>query len=211
MLIAPEQVIDLFGAGIAASLKFRADSDAIIKWHGLQGKLSAIIETEHFFSLIGGEITFLDINKVRGTEIVQDLNMPLQDGLEGRFDIVYDGGTMEHCFNVGQVMQNFLALAKVGGFIYQNNPLNVPNHGFYNFNPTFYHDFYIDNGHELTAEIMAYYGGPLEHTLVKLPATQRYKESLPESWITVLARRMHDRRATWPMQTKYKLNPSLVG
>jgi hypothetical protein len=212
MLISLEQVTQLFGAEVAGAVKYRPDSAAIARWHGLQDSIPNIIETEHFFSLIGGQITFLDINKVRGTEIVQDLNNPLQEGLAGRFDIVYDGGTMEHCFNVGQVMQNFLALAKVGGFIYHSNPLNVGNHGFFNFNPTFYYDFYKDNGHQIVTDIMAYTGSPFNYSLSKLPETTRFHiTNIPESWITLVARRMNDTPAAWPMQTKYKNNPSLSG
>ncbi len=211
MLMSRAQVQELFGNDIAAAVQERADSQNIIKWHGLEGQLDRIIETEHFISLIGGQITFLDINKVRGNEIIQDLNKPLDTALAGKFDIVYDGGTLEHCFNIGQVMQNFLSLAKVGGFIYHNNPFNVPNHGFYNFNPTFYHDFYVDNGHTLVTDIVAYHGGPFDRKFVKLPATTRFKEALPESWISCVGRRMHDRAAEWPMQTKYKLNPHLSG
>ena len=209
MLVTIDQVRAIFGDAVAQEVKFRPDSDAILKWHGLVGTIDKIIETEHFFSLINAKLTVVDINEVRGGEIIQDLNGPLRPELEGRFDIVYDGGTLEHLFNIGQAMQNFLRMAKVGGFIYHNNPLNVPNHGFYNFNPTFYHDFYTDNGHRLVSEITAYFGGPIDTKIVKLPSTARYKEDLPESWITVVAQRLHERTAVWPMQTKYKINPNL--
>ncbi len=211
MMLSVQQVRELFGDGVAAALRFREDSEKILKWHGLVGKLDKIIETEHFFNLLDTHITFLDISKIRGSEIVQDLNTPLQPGLENRFDIVFDGGTLEHCFNVGQAIQNFLSMAKVGGFIYHNNPLNWVNHGFFSFSPTFYHDFYVDNGHRLASDIGAYYGDPLNPSFIKLPPTARHKEPLPESSITVVAQRMHDRPAAWPMQTKYKKSLSLSG
>ena len=52
-------------------------------------------------------------------------------------------------------MVNILSMLKVGGHIYHSNPLVSLNHGFYNLNPTFYSDFYIDNGHKLVAPIYA--------------------------------------------------------
>jgi len=36
-------------------------------------------------------------------------------------------------------------LGKVGAGIVHINPLNYYNHGFFNFNPTFYHDFSTPN------------------------------------------------------------------
>jgi hypothetical protein len=70
-----------------------------------------------------------------------DLNYP-EDWPE-KYDVVIDGGTAEHCFNVGQVFANILSAVRPdGGIVVHVNPLNMMNHGFWNISPTAYADFY---------------------------------------------------------------------
>jgi len=210
MLVSPTHIKTLFGPAIAASLKFRQDFESILGWHGLTGQLDRVIETLHVFSLIGIELSVLDIQRVRGDEILQDLNTPVAASLRGAFDIVFDGGTMEHCFNVGQAITNFLDMAKVGGYIFHSNPFNIPNHGFYNFNPTFYADFYADNGHVLVSQISAQVGSLLRPDHIELPSTDRFQSELPECSLTVVVQKRNDNAVVWPMQTKYKKHPTLT-
>lgn len=209
-ILCPRASIEkLFGSKVAGSIKLRPDSSDILKWHGLTGQMDGVVETKHFFAMLGVEVTFLDINQVRGDEIIQDLNEPLGPALRNCFDIVYDGGTMEHCFNVGQAVKNFLDTARVGGYIYHSNPMNMLNHGFYNFSPTFYFDFYNDNGHALVAEIVALTGPLKKLEVVKTPETERFLWQGGEATIVAIAQKRHDGAVKWPLQTKYKANPSL--
>ena len=204
MLIKPDDVAEMFGSEVAAHLTYRADSAAIIKWHNMGEHLEKIIDSQHFFALIGVRLTVVDIAAVRDNEILQDLNMPLRPELVGRFDIVIDPGTLEHCFNVGQGIQNMLSMAKIGGFVFHINPHG--NHGFYNFCPTFYFDFYNDNGHELVSKIVAEHGTPFDYRMTELPLVGRYRLDTvpPESTILVVVRKLHDTPPKWPVQTKYK-------
>jgi hypothetical protein len=142
---------------------------------------------------------------------VADLNNPLPAELASRYDLVYDGGTMEHCFNVGQVMRSILALAKVGGHIVHINPLNYFNHGFFGFSPTFYHDFYTQSGNRLTSEFYGVFGPVLESQVVTLPALQGFN-SIPERLaVLVAAQKLVDTEPAWPLQSKYRANPELRG
>jgi hypothetical protein len=211
MMVSDQEIGETFGAEVLSQVTYRADSAQIIKWHNWNQPGGRVPETVHFMSLLGMKATVLDISVSRGFEIVQDLNGPLAPELIDRFDIIFDGGTMEHCFNIGQVVTNFLSMTRVGGFIYHNNPFNVSNHGFYNFNPTFYQDFYVDNGHEIVGDMIAYrhVGGAYHFT--KLPATTRFKWPEGEAWISAIARKRHAQPPRWPMQTKYKANPTLSG
>ena len=204
VLVAGEQIATMLGPEVAAAIQTRPDSDTILRWHGRAGKIDQVVETKHFLSLLGIEATFFDIAQVRGDEIVQDLNVPLRPELEQKFDIVFDGGTMEHCFNVAQAIQNFLLMAKVGGYIVHSNPFNLPNHGFYNFNPTFYADFYGDNGHEIIGDIAAYSSNVLSTSFAVVRKTDRFRSNLPEAALVVVAKKGNDRPPAWPMQTKYK-------
>ena len=75
-----------------------------------------------------------------------DLNYPT--GLAERFDIVINGGTAEHVFNVWQFYKSCHDLALPGGLMVHNTPFcGWLEHGFYNFNPTFYWDLAAANGY----------------------------------------------------------------
>ncbi len=198
-----------FGEDLVPKLIYREDSKDIINWHALGAQLDKIIETKSLLELLKIDMTVLDINEVRRGETLCDLNEPIAQDLHGQFDIVLDGGTMEHCFNVGQVIKNFLALAKVDGYVIHQNPLMVMNHGFYNFNPTFYYDFYKDNGHDLVSPIYGSTAQGLDYKITKLPYIEKFPGVPEDSWVTVVVKKQHDRASTWPMQSKYKMYPEL--
>ena len=205
-----DHLTNLFGDQCIDGLKFRDDSDMVIKWHSMNKIMSGVYESYEFFEKIGIELTVLDIAKLRGGEIIADLNAPVNIELEGKFDIVLDPGTVEHCFNIAQAMVNLLSMAKIGGYIYHSNPLFMFNHGFYNLNPTFYNDFYVDNGHSLAAlfgvksysdETRPYF----EHKF-SLPYTKRkIIQNIEDSGIHVIAQKGSDNYPKWPIQTKYKI------
>lgn len=150
-LLVDEATIErLFGADIRARLTFRADSEKIARWHGLEGRLARIIEADHFFNLLDCDLDVIDVACIRGNEIIADLNFPLDTDTLGEYDVVLDSGTCEHVFNAGQAIINLAGLVRQGGFLVQAAPLNSFNHGFYNFNPTLFHDFYsAENGYRL--------------------------------------------------------------
>jgi hypothetical protein len=210
MLVTEAQIASVCGPDAIAKLAFRDDSESILRWHLLQGKLTRVAETRSLFALLGIECDFVDIVASRGFEIVLDLNQPAPAEMEGRYDIVYDGGTMEHCFNVGQVMRNIFGFARVGGFIVHVNPINYYNHGFFNFNPTFYHDWYAQSGNTIMSPFYAMHGPVLESRLLPLDAVRKY--AAPElSVLLVAAMKRHAEAPAWPMQTKYLRNSELKG
>ncbi|MFH1139483.1 MAG: hypothetical protein V1816_25655 [Pseudomonadota bacterium] len=53
---------------------------------------------------------------------------------------------MEHVFDIRMVFENILAMLKTGGLVFHLSPLNLINHGFYNFSPTLFHYVYRANG-----------------------------------------------------------------
>lgn len=92
------------------------------------------------------EIVAIDFH---GTPAAQkiDLNQPVDLGR--RFDIVIDGGTAEHVFNVHQFFKTCHDLTAPGGLMLHNNPFRGwLEHGFYNFNPTFFWDLAGANRYE---------------------------------------------------------------
>lgn len=69
------------------------------------------------------------------------LNLNDRIDLDTQYDIVVNFGTIEHIFNVFQFFENFHRWSKVGGYMIHGLPFSGwYDHGFYNFNPTFFWD-----------------------------------------------------------------------
>lgn len=213
MLVPVARVREILQVPNDVGLPIRADSESILAWHGLLDHPAydkKVVDAGWVLQKLGLQATYVDVHEVRGGEIRQDLNQKLNPLLFEQFDIVYDAGTLEHCFNIAQAIENVLAMAKVGGFIYHGNPHNVGNHGFFNLTPTFYHDFYTQNGHDLVppgCEVI--HNGEPQGVL---PSVGRYHLTFGvETWIMACAVKKHDTPPHWPTQTKYITNPNLAG
>lgn len=77
-----------------------------------------------------------------------DLNHPVE--LDRKYDMVIDFGTAEHVFNVFQLFKTVHELTKPGGFIIHGLPFHGwVDHGFYNFQPTFYLDLAATNNYQV--------------------------------------------------------------
>ena len=91
---------------------------------------------EPVFKAFGAKsVTALDASSYEGAGLVHDLNVPLPSWCD-TFDLVWDGGTLEHVFNFPVAIRNCLNLLKVGGHLVINTPCNnTMGHGFYQFSP----------------------------------------------------------------------------
>jgi len=125
-----------FAQGLASELD--------ILRHDAMAELPRRINAQHFFDLLGCDLDVLDVARIRGNEIISDLNYPIDRNIFGEYEIVVDSGTCEHVFNAGQAVINLASLVRQDGFIVQAAPLNGYNHGFYNFSPTIFYDFYSE-------------------------------------------------------------------
>lgn len=92
---------------------------------------------ETFLSEIGmPQMQSMDISDFEGCDLVHDLNEPVPEDFRGKFDVVVDGGTIEHVFNVPQALDNAFDLLGEGGvFISINGMTGWAGHGFYQFSP----------------------------------------------------------------------------
>jgi SAM-dependent methyltransferase len=113
-----------------------------------------------FFKSLGFDmIKSADYSKYEGADYLLDLNIPTiasssSPPLAG-FDVIFDGGTLEHIFNVPQALKNIFDLLSENGVIIHNvGSSNYVDHGFYSFSPTFFWDFYTQNGFEV---LISYY------------------------------------------------------
>jgi hypothetical protein len=208
VMVSAEQAEQYLGAEVAARLAYRPDSASIIAWHALEAHLDRVIDAQSLFEVMGMQLTVVDLVASRGGERIVDLNEALPADLADAFDIVLDAGTMEHCFNVGQAVRNILAMAKVGGFVIHMNPMTMVNHGFFNFSPTFYHDFYGQNGHQLIAPICGLSANGIKVTYAKVDHTRRQRVT-DSAMVLAVVRKQNDSVPIWPMQSKYLDNPTL--
>lgn len=92
---------------------------------------------ETFFETIGfPKMQSMDASSYEGCNLVHDLNDPVPENLYGAFDVIVDGGTIEHVFNIPQALDNvFHMLGEEGVFISINGMTGWPGHGFYQFSP----------------------------------------------------------------------------
>lgn len=152
-------------------------------------------DTQEFFLALGIEFQCSDVKVLRGCEFIADLNQPTN---LPQADLVIDPGTLEHCFNIGQAAINAANAVTPGGFIFHSNPVSMTNHGFYCLSPTWYRDWYTDNGWEvvqyLTNGEESIHIHPTKRVIVQ-----------PELSNLVLASKPRDYSGMkWPVQSKYK-------
>lgn len=104
-------------------------------------------DDKDFCRLLGYERALaVDVDGREGAEIVFDLNLPLPPELHDRFDVVYNNGTLEHLFNVPMALDNIFKFLRVGGTVIHSCLMNNEvEHGFYQFSPTLFYDYYANN------------------------------------------------------------------
>ncbi|WP_298257135.1 hypothetical protein [uncultured Litoreibacter sp.] len=93
--------------------------------------------SETLFRNLGlGEIETMDFASYEGPSIEHDLNEPVSKKLHNQFGFIFDGGTIEHVFNVPQALENVFNMLKPGGrFVSANGMNGWVGHGMYQFSP----------------------------------------------------------------------------
>lgn len=94
----------------------------------------------------------IDLN---GTDAAwaHDLNLPVP--VDESFDVVTNFGTSEHVFDQAQLFRSMHALTRPGGLMLHAVPAQGgPDHGFYNYHPTFFHDLAAANGYRLLMMVL---------------------------------------------------------
>jgi len=78
-----------------------------------------------------------------------------------QYDVIYDGGTLEHIFNAPQALKTIHGLLKQDGIIVHGSPShNHVDHGFYMFSPTFFWDYYSANKYNILTSYLFQYSSP---------------------------------------------------
>lgn len=112
---------------------------------------------EPFLKFLGASaVDSLDIDPLDEPTYVQDLNVSIPDSLREKYDLVIDGGTLEHVFNLPVALRNCMEMVRVGGHaLIITGANNCCGHGFYQFSPgLFFRAFSEENGFALEAVIL---------------------------------------------------------
>jgi hypothetical protein len=126
-----------------------------------------LISDQNLFQALGfSECKASDASGYEDADIIFDLNQPeTPPELAGRWDMVFDGGTIEHVFHMPNVFANIFRFLKVGGRIVHMAPsANHMDHGFYMFSPVLFWNYYNANGFDVNVcQVFRYttdlYGG----------------------------------------------------
>ena len=133
----------------------------VLAGHGFSSALfqsgdKALYAEPCFLSLGARKVSSMDFSDFEGANFVHDLNKPVGPELKERFDLVYDGGTLEHVFNFPLALQNCMEMVKPGGHLFIHTIINsYCGHGFYQFSPElFYRALSSENGFEVCRMVL---------------------------------------------------------
>ena len=204
VLVDESLLNDALGEGSFGALTPRTDAGSVLAWHGVSASDITLYDTSDILAGLGINPSYFDIASFRGPEEILDLNEPLPTTLCGKFDLVIDTGTLEHCFNVGGAFKSMCELVSLGGHILTMAPMTIVNHGFWNFSPTAYWDAFGQNGFEiLLLRGVRKENGRVEIFEIMDKAASRFAVD-GETVAICCAKKIAQQQFRWPIQSKYK-------
>ena len=154
------------------------------------------------FEALDASLTALDRRDLYGVEENVDLNYPIAERHRSAYSLVIDPGTTEHILNIGQALTTVVQSMRVGGYAYHQSPMVMLNHGYWNYSPAAYHDFYTANGCEIVR-----LEGRRKGMWFPVPATERFRAEGEGGRLLIMcvARKVREvEKITFPMQVKYQ-------
>ena len=104
------------------------------------------------FSALGFDhLESMDYSAYEWADIIHDLNdTNIPKELENKYDFIIDGGTIEHIFNLKNVLENVYKMLKVGGTFFFDQPVfQGINKGYHNFSPCLFYEYFLANHYEV--------------------------------------------------------------
>ena len=121
-------------------------------------KSGYITDLALFLSIGFNNIDSIDYSDFEQCTITHDLNKDVPVRLYNKYDLIFDGGTSEHIFNLPKVLENYNKMLKVGGRIIHFLPsTNCVEHGLYMFSPTLFWSYYSVNNWEIKDSLFTKY------------------------------------------------------
>lgn len=121
--------------------KHRQLYEKTLQRYGIEGKRFDFLQDDGFAETLMAKLGFgqmetMDFSNYEGADVLHDLNKRPAKKLENKFDLIFDGGTVEHVFNVPMALEGLFRMLKPGGRLVSANGLNGwYGHGMYQFNP----------------------------------------------------------------------------
>lgn len=114
------------------------DGSAFLRWQGAKS------------------VDEFDASPYEGAKIVHDMNKPIGDEHKGKYNILFEGGSLEHIFDIRQALQNISDMLAIDGlFLASTCANNLLGHGFYQFSPElFYRYLCPENGWDSTVVLL---------------------------------------------------------
>lgn len=124
----------------------------------IKNRRKSISDKELFLALGFDELESIDYSNFEACTIVHDLNKDIPFQYHDRYDLVFDGGTSEHIFDLPKVLENYNKMLKPNGRIVHALPSsNHVDHGFYMFSPTLFLDYYSSNSWNIKDSLFIQY------------------------------------------------------
>ena len=164
-----------------------------------------------YYEAMFGDFKYMAID-MHGTSrsTVADLNNPFEH--DDQFDLVTNLGTSEHVFNQAQVFKTIHNLTKQGGLMYHGlSHQGQYDHGFYNYQPTFFADLASANSYKIELMAINSSGGNMEITI--LEKYEHYHDMVANNKVPVQAglhvvlRKTTNEEFIAPQQGYYSENP----
>lgn len=206
IVVPPAKIEKLIGPERFAKLKARSDGEEIKDWHKSAKGIERFYEAESVFKVLGYEgLDVLDIKEWRGGEKIADLNYPVPEDWHGKYSLVIDPGTSEHCFHIGQSAINLASMVELNGIIVQVLPLSAWNHGLYSVQPTWFYSFYPEVGFEILWMLAVPMTKPeVNPDMYQCPKHNRFMEAPLNTFIGCVAKRVEMKNVGPVVQFKYK-------
>lgn len=127
--------------GFKIQTQFAKEYEESLRRNGIEGRRFDYLQEDEYCETLMEKLGFgtmeaMDFSGFEGATILHDLNKPPASELQNQFDFIFDGGTIEHVFNVPQALETVYTMLKPGGrFVSANGMNGWPGHGMYQFNP----------------------------------------------------------------------------
>lgn len=112
--------------------------------------------SEKLWNFLWGEgdkclkIDALDVSSYEGANVIHDMNTPIPKDMVGAYDVVVDGGALEHIFEFPTAIENAMKLCKTEGWlVIMTIANNFCGHGFYQFSPELFWNVLPKNGFDV--------------------------------------------------------------
>jgi hypothetical protein len=166
--------------------------------------------SEGLFKQLGSKkIDSIDASSYEGASIIADFNRPIASELHKKYSMFIDFGSIEHIYNVPQVIENIAKLLRPEGTAFIMSQANgYAGHGFYQFSPEFFYSvFSKKNGFRDTVVFLVDSQNTRKWHLMPEPKRIRQRNDIPQSrtyFIFCLSTKTNDVEEIHAQQSDYE-------